>query len=533
MEMKREISMKLKLLFTRVIGLTLLIRPVSAATLYVDVNSASPTPPYADLSTAATAIQDAVNAASNGDLILVNDGWYQDGTQATKQSEVSEYSDTNRLVIAKLVTVQSLNGPTAAVICGGGTCRCAYLTNGATLSGFTLMEGTAGWSSTVVTLGRSVTKTIAANGGGVSGPAPVGGVLTNCVLTANTATANGGGAYGVTLINCVLNGNQATNGGAAYGSTLTGCLVTGNQALPPAQTGNQPEPGGALLGAGGGLCHGSAVNCVIAGNSAFQGGGTWGALDLINCTIVNNSASFYGGICPDNSSSEANCQVTNSIIYFNNAGTNDNYGPGTYGNLSISYSCTLPLPTAGLDNFTNDPDFEDFWGGDYHPADDSPLINSGNTAIVTNSTDLDGNPRIVGGAVDIGAYEYPTPTSVISYAWLQQYNFPTDGSADFIDSDGDGMNNWQEWIAGTNPTNAASVLTLASPVVLSRYPAWVQVTWQSVNNRTYYLQRSTNLCDPSSFTCLESNLTGQAGSTSFIDTSATGGSTFFYRVGVQ
>jgi hypothetical protein len=104
---------------------------------------------------------------------------------------------------------------------------------------------------------------------------------------------------------------------------------------------------------------------------------------------------------------------------------------------------------------------------------------------------------------------------------------PTDGSADFVDTDGDGLNNWAEWKAGTNPTNAASVLLLAAP---SNSVSGVTVTWQSVSGINYYLQRSLTL---PGFAPVQSNLVGQAGTTSYLDTSATNGGPYFYRVGVQ
>ena len=173
----------------------------------------------------------------------------------------------------------------------------------------------------------------------------------------------------------------------------------------------------------------------------------------------------------------------------------------------------------------------DYAGGNLRLQSNSPCINSGNNAYVVGSTDLDGNPRIVGGTVDIGAYEYQTPVSMISYAWLQQYGLPISTNTDTADLDGTGMNVYQDWIAGLNPTNALSVLKMLAPSATNS-PLGLVVSWQSVSNITYFLQRSTNLAAQPAFITIQSNIVGQAGTTSFTDTNAVGSGPFFYRVGV-
>ena len=92
------------------------------------------------------------------------------------------------------------------------------------------------------------------------------------------------------------------------------------------------------------------------------------------------------------------------------------------------------------------------------------------------------------------------------------------------------MNNWQEWIAGTVPTDANSALRLLTP---TPGVSGTIVSWQSVSNRTYFLERASDLGAQPSFSLLTNNIVGQEGLTSFTDTNATSPGPFFYRVGVQ
>jgi hypothetical protein len=103
---------------------------------------------------------------------------------------------------------------------------------------------------------------------------------------------------------------------------------------------------------------------------------------------------------------------------------------------------------------------------------------------------------------------------------------------DHTDLDGTGFNVYQDWIAGLNPTNALSVLAMLPPVPTNS-PVGLILSWESVSNRTYFLQSSTNLGARPAFSTIQSNILGQVGTRSYTDTNALGNGTFFYRVGVQ
>jgi hypothetical protein len=71
---------------------------------------------------------------------------------------------------------------------------------------------------------------------------------------------------------------------------------------------------------------------------------------------------------------------------------------------------TSITPVGSGTNQTASPLFVNATGGDLHEATGSPTIDAGISSPLNGTTDLDGNPRTIGSATDIGAYEYVPPT---------------------------------------------------------------------------------------------------------------------------
>lgn len=301
-------------------------------------------------------IQAAIDVCYPNDIIIVSNGTYDTGWRyAPGQPMPPLPTWPTRLVVSNTITVRSLNGPAQTIIDGSGSLRCVYLNNGATLDGFTLVNG------------LTVAGAFVADGRG----AGVFGTSKSCIVS-----------------NCIISGNYAVHaGGGVYGCTLFDSTVENNMSD----------------GSGGGAAGGVLNNCLIAGN--YSGGGAGGGADgatLNNCTVVNNGALTDGG-------GARGCAINNSIVLFNLSdisSTNYNYFKCTN-----NYSCTMPL-SPGVGNIAVDPLFRDTASGNYRLTEASPCIDTGSNMSVFDADDLDGNPRIMNGTVDIGAYESMTRSVV-------------------------------------------------------------------------------------------------------------------------
>lgn len=221
----------------------------------------------------------------------------------------------------------------------------------------------------------------------------------------------------------VLDGFTIRNGSAPSGAgiycyssspTIRNNMITGNAA---ATTG----PGGAIW------CYAGASpnisNNIIAGNSAKYGGGIYcynSSPTVTNNTLVGNTATFGGGIYLQGSSPV----ITNNIISFGSSGVYRTAGGSpvlkkncVYGNTSSNYSGL----SQGVGDISVDPLFVNRSGGNYHIQPTSPCVNAGdNMAVRLAWSDIDGQSRIYGSQVDMGADE--VHISVGGRVVLQDYS---------------------------------------------------------------------------------------------------------------
>jgi len=624
-----------------------------ADTHYVDADNTTPSAPYLSWETAATNIQDAVDAASSNDTVLVTNGVYDAGGAITPN-----YSCMNRVCITNAITLESVNGSGHTFIVGEGPAgsnavRGVYMSAG-TLSGFTVTNGHTwilgdfvydNFGGGVFCMGGSTVQNCLIAGNRVqgndgdyvypSGEVSGGGIycmggstVKNCTISNNWAmggyggdhsgydgegghggSGSGGGVYctgGSTVQNCTISDNSAAGGGGgdgidgvlgadgghggyggygygggvycADGSRVQNCTISGNSAAGGdgggGGVGSDYEPsfggpgdggdgGSGGNGEGGGACcsDGTLQDCIIEDNYAFGGPGGYGDYGgageygsgtdgsggsggsgygggscmgtLNNCTlsgnVVDGGIGGSDGINPDGSEGygygggSAWGTLNNCIAYFNTATTSgDNWYDSTP---EFSYCCTMPHP-GGTGNISANPQFVDASTGNYRLAADSPCINIGTNSHAAGDEDLDGNPRVMGGTVDMGAYEY--------YAGQGDYDedgLPNDWEALYYGNIINGVTNalcanglntvLEAFIAGLVPTDTDAFFEFSG---LSN-----ELWWDSVSGRVYSVWWTSNLL--SGFQSLESNIpwTGNI----FTDTTYNAEDKGFYKIDVR
>ncbi len=377
----------------------LTIQPAVPNIHHVRWDSTNPVAPFLTWETAATTIQDAVDAATNCALVIVANGVYATGGKAAGNG----HALTNRVCVDKPITVRSLSGPAGTFIVGaasGGTneygfdaVRGVWLGSGATLSGFTVTNGFT------FAKDEDAEQEFDFVGGGVF-CSDSSGTISNCVIAGNAAPVAGGGVYQGTLYNSALIGNRATDedaaGGGAAGATLWRCRILRNT------TG----------GAGGGVADGTMYNCLVSGNAAgYEGGGVYGGVAR-SCVVVGNQARFGGGAAGVffGGDYQVRCELYNSIVCSNAS----NHGEANH-RATLMYDCCTLGWSDGENIYYGDPLFRNpgsgsggtYVEGNYRLLSNSPCINRGrNEPWMESARDLSGNQRIWGGLVDMGAYEF-------------------------------------------------------------------------------------------------------------------------------
>jgi hypothetical protein len=298
------------------------------------------------------------------------------------------------------------------------------------------------------------------SGGGIgcNGSSPT---IINCTISSNTSTRSAGGIgcywnSSPTITDCIITDNTSEQaGGGIYCyrdsfAIITNNIITGNSAgqgngggimcwdnSSPSITNNIIMGNSARFGGGINCnrnCSPSIINNIIIGNSADdQGGGIYcgdSSPDIINNTIIRNWATWGGGIYSGGDDSFPT--VINTILWMDSPQEIYLHAGGS---VAVTYCCVRGGWT-GAGNINADPLFVDAAEADYHLQVGSPCVDTGNNSAIGPSlvVDLEQNPRIENGIVDMGAYEFGITLAppTLSEALDTDLSFTTSGDADWL-----------------------------------------------------------------------------------------------------
>ncbi len=195
---------------------------------------------------------------------------------------------------------------------------------------------------------------------------------------------------------------------------------------------NKDFMGLAQFGIGGGIyCKGTGIvhisNCFIHDNEVYLGGAAiaCGSAQISNCTITNNWGGWGRAI-----ETGANTNIVNSIIW-NHAGGYDPWDPNfIYCEISndvyVTY-CDVKGGYPGEGNIEIDPLLTE----DGHVRYDSYVYNAGDPSYspTPGETDMDGQPRVMDGRIDMGIDEFNRPHVPIFAVSQEEFNLSIDCGA--------------------------------------------------------------------------------------------------------
>jgi hypothetical protein len=329
-------------------------------------------------------IQSALDAAAEGDTIIVEQGFYRGA------------KNTNLNFQGKAITLKSYSGSSKTII------DCANYSNIQTQN-TRVFNFISGEEADSVVDGFTIRNGNISNGegGGIycknSSP-----TFLNCSIDSCTSR-KGGGFYGYNsksiFKNCEFRNNYAQDrGGALFvdifnsNIVLERCVIKNNQA--------GMEGGGVGIGQG----NLNFYNCILSGNISNNGAAISGnSFKAFNCTFVKNKAMYNSIFTNSNYSTLTNCIV---------------WGNQPLGTKIYSISCSYSIIQGGAIG-TGVWDIDPLLTSDGHLQKNSPCIDAGEPYWLLNVADFDG--------------DYP------------YFDFRTDiGCDQYVDLDQDGLPNWWE-----------------------------------------------------------------------------------------